>query len=107
MFVSLGASIPAVSAVGDEWPQWLGPNRDGVSTETDILTNWPAGGPKVVWEAKTGAGFASTWYGQAEANDPSRLDQPMWLYAPHAVFTLRVNHTRLENTRQTNDLSIY
>jgi outer membrane protein assembly factor BamB len=43
----------------NDWPQWRGPNRDGVSTETGILTNWPAEGPKVLWEQKTGAGFAS------------------------------------------------
>jgi outer membrane protein assembly factor BamB len=42
-----------------DWPQWRGPNRDGVSTETDILTDWPASGPKVLWEAKVGEGFSS------------------------------------------------
>ena len=31
-----------------EWPQFLGPNRNGISTETGLLTEWPEGGPKVV-----------------------------------------------------------
>jgi outer membrane protein assembly factor BamB len=44
---------------GYDWPQWRGPNRDGVSTEPGILTAWPAGGPKVLWEARVGEGFAS------------------------------------------------
>ena len=43
----------------NDWPQWRGPNRDGVSTETDILRQWPKDGPKVLWEAKVGDGFAS------------------------------------------------
>src|SRR5712691_1924799 len=42
------------TSTGFDWPQWRGPNRDGVSTETDILTEWPATGPKVLWEQKTG-----------------------------------------------------
>lgn len=42
-----------------DWPQWRGPNRDGVSTERGILTQWPAGGPKVLWEQPTGDGYAS------------------------------------------------
>jgi outer membrane protein assembly factor BamB len=42
-----------------DWPQWRGPNRDGVSTETDLLKSWPSEGPKVLWEQKTGEGFAS------------------------------------------------
>ena len=37
------------------WPQWRGPNRDGVSKETGLLKQWPAEGPPLVWKA-TGAG---------------------------------------------------
>jgi outer membrane protein assembly factor BamB len=42
-----------------DWPQWRGPNRDGVSRETGLLTVWPKGGPKQLWQAKTGAGYSS------------------------------------------------
>jgi outer membrane protein assembly factor BamB len=38
-----------------DWPQWRGPNRDGISKETGLLKQWPAGGPPLVWKA-TGAG---------------------------------------------------
>src|SRR4029079_8787780 len=37
------------------WPQWRGLNRDGISTETGLLKQWPAEGPPLVWKA-TGAG---------------------------------------------------
>ncbi|MBI3858012.1 MAG: PQQ-binding-like beta-propeller repeat protein, partial [Planctomycetes bacterium] len=33
------------------WPQWRGPNRDNVSTETGLLKEWPEGGPKLLWKA--------------------------------------------------------
>ena len=45
----------AASAAGD-WPQWLGPNRDGTSTE--IVKPW-TGEPKVLWRAKVGDGHSS------------------------------------------------
>jgi outer membrane protein assembly factor BamB len=32
-----------------EWPQWRGPNRDGVSAETGLMKSWPEGGPPRVW----------------------------------------------------------
>jgi len=38
-----------------DWPQWRGPNRDGISKETGLLKQWPAEGPPLVWKA-TGAG---------------------------------------------------
>src|SRR4051794_14920210 len=52
-------SIAAPPSVGD-WPQWRGPNRDGVSQETGLLKTWPADGPKLVWEFdKAGLGYSS------------------------------------------------
>src|SRR4051812_30913292 len=43
---------------GADWPTLLGPARDGVSSETGILTKWPREGLKVIWEAPMGMGFA-------------------------------------------------
>ena len=37
------------------WPQWRGPNRDGISKETGLLKQWPTDGPPLAWKA-TGAG---------------------------------------------------
>jgi len=48
---------PSASATG-EWPQWRGPNRDGISAETGLLKSWPAGGPKVLWRAPSGEGYS-------------------------------------------------
>jgi outer membrane protein assembly factor BamB len=42
-----------------DWPQWRGPNRDGISKETGILKTWPAEGPKVLWKSPIGEGYSS------------------------------------------------
>ena len=45
---------------GANWPQWRGPNRDGVSRETGLLKQWPAEGPPLVWKAAgAGRGYSS------------------------------------------------
>jgi len=43
-----------------DWPQWRGPNRDGISKETGLLKQWPAEGPPLVWKASgAGGGYSS------------------------------------------------
>jgi outer membrane protein assembly factor BamB len=49
----------AAARLGGFWPQWRGPNRDGISTETGLLQSWPQGGPRRVLAATgLGEGFA-------------------------------------------------
>ncbi len=47
-----------LTASATEWPQWRGPNRDGVSDEVGILKEWAASGPKVLWSRPLGEGFS-------------------------------------------------
>ncbi len=42
-----------------DWPQFQGPNRDGLSPETGLLRTWPAEGPKVLWTFPLGAGYGA------------------------------------------------
>jgi outer membrane protein assembly factor BamB len=51
--------LPAVSVRADDWPQWRGPNRDGVCREAGLLETFPAGGLKVRWRAPVGWGWSS------------------------------------------------
>jgi outer membrane protein assembly factor BamB len=53
LIMSLGLSLYA----GD-WPYWRGPAHDGVSREK-FSSGWPANGPKKLWQAEVGTGFAS------------------------------------------------
>src|SRR5213593_4829358 len=43
----------------EDWPQWRGPNRDGVCRETGLLKSFPAEGLKVRWRVPVGWGFSS------------------------------------------------
>ena len=56
------ADKPAVDkkSAAANWPQWRGPKRDGVSTETGLLKEWPKEGPTLAWKAAgLGKGFSS------------------------------------------------
>ncbi|HEY7500184.1 MAG TPA: PQQ-binding-like beta-propeller repeat protein [Vicinamibacterales bacterium] len=59
---SLLLSLPATvsNRAPDDWPQWRGPNRDGLSAEKGLLKDWPQGGPPLAWQAKgAGEGYSS------------------------------------------------
>lgn len=43
-----------------DWPQWRGPERSGVSKESGLLKQWPAGGPKLLWQVNDlGDGYST------------------------------------------------
>ncbi|HTD85129.1 MAG TPA: PQQ-binding-like beta-propeller repeat protein, partial [Candidatus Binatia bacterium] len=56
VFFALAALLN--SARADDWPQWLGPKRDGIWRELGILKEFPPGGPKIRWRTPVGAGYA-------------------------------------------------
>lgn len=48
------------ATVSGEWPQFRGPLRDGVSSDTGLLTQWPDDGPPLVWKTQgAGRGYGS------------------------------------------------
>jgi len=50
--------VPPVAQA--DWPGWRGPNRDGKSPDRGLLKEWPAGGPRLIWQANgIGRGFSS------------------------------------------------
>ena len=57
---ALGAAISAQTPSVTDWPQWRGPDRTGISRETGLLKQWPAGGPARLWRVTNlGAGYGS------------------------------------------------
>lgn len=54
---ALALGMGAASAA--DWPNYRGPNHDGISQESGWTATWPADGPKVLWKAKVGLGFSS------------------------------------------------
>lgn len=54
------AILPVVPLQAGDWPQILGPNRNGIADKDEHLTDsWPAGGPAEVWQRPVGRGFAA------------------------------------------------
>jgi outer membrane protein assembly factor BamB len=52
------AATSARSTAAD-WPQWRGPDQNGISKETGWSTTWPANGPKQLWKAQVGVGYSA------------------------------------------------
>jgi outer membrane protein assembly factor BamB len=57
-FATLGV-LAGATVRADDWPQLLGPNRDGVSAETGLNWNWKDRPPKVLWKVPLGSGYSS------------------------------------------------
>jgi outer membrane protein assembly factor BamB len=53
-FATVSCALPLAAA---DWPQWLGPTRDGVWKEDGILDKLPADGPKVLWKKPINGGY--------------------------------------------------
>ncbi len=45
--------------LAEDWPQFLGPNRNDISAETGLLEKFPTNGPPLVWEKKIGTGYSA------------------------------------------------
>lgn len=46
------------SSSSDDWPQWRGPHRDGMSRSTGLLDEWPEAGPPLLWKV---SGMGNGW----------------------------------------------
>src|SRR5262245_26106938 len=60
IFASAAVLAVSLLLVAADWPQWRGPNRDGISKEIGLLSKWPEGGPKLIWQVKDiGDGYST------------------------------------------------
>ena len=65
-----------------EWPQWRGPNRHAVSTETGLLREWPEGGPPLKWRTTgLGAGYSTLAISGANVFTMGQRDEIEYLIA--------------------------
>jgi outer membrane protein assembly factor BamB len=55
----LGWSLLSIRTCAEDWPQFLGPTRNGVYAGTNLNVRWPKDGPLVVWQMKVGEGFGA------------------------------------------------
>jgi outer membrane protein assembly factor BamB len=58
LLAQLATPTAKPAAKPGDWPQFLGPTRDGISAETGLIDEWPAGGWKPLWRKPGGVGMA-------------------------------------------------
>lgn len=56
--VAVTFSLLVSGALAGDWPQILGPNRNGVAIDEHLATAWPEAGPERLWSRPVGSGFA-------------------------------------------------
>lgn len=60
LFAAALAAGFAFTVRAEDWPQWRGPARTGISAETGLLQQWPAEGPNLVWQVNdAGSGYST------------------------------------------------
>ena len=65
---------------GEDWPQWRGPNRDGISHETGLLQSWPDGGPPLVFRADgLGDGYSTVSVAEGRIHTLGMLSGREWV----------------------------
>jgi outer membrane protein assembly factor BamB len=104
--LAVSLTLPCLLAVAvraDDWPQWRGPNRDGVWAETGILASFPPGGLKARWRAPVGPGWSSpvvakgrVYLTDAELEKPKAKERvhcfdeatgkPLWTYSYEVTY---------------------
>ena len=58
LFALVYRAVAPVDVAAGDWPQILGPHRNGVADAEQIADTWPTGGPKTLWQREVGTGFA-------------------------------------------------
>lgn len=78
-------SITAGASGAEDWPQWRGPNRDGVSLETGLLSAWPDEGPELAFRADgLGAGYSTVSITEDRAFTLGMVSGREWVFAVDA-----------------------
>ncbi len=82
--LSLNIGLTFLAAAGVEaadWPQWRGPDRNGISKETGLLQEWPKDGPALAWKVdKLGGGDSAPTIADGRIYFMSNLgeDEVVW-----------------------------
>lgn len=75
MAIGLALSAPSVSA--DDWPQWRGPNRNGVWHETGIIESFSNPQLKHVWRVEISNGYSGPTVAEGRVYVTDRVVQPV------------------------------
>ncbi|HUY37056.1 MAG TPA: PQQ-binding-like beta-propeller repeat protein [Pirellulales bacterium] len=64
------------TAMADDWPQWRGPNRDGVWRETGLLEKFPGPQIKLRWRAPISSGYSGPTVADGRVYVTDRVIEP-------------------------------
>lgn len=97
-------TTPLIETADSDWPQWRGPERNGNSHETGLLKQWPAGGPKLLWQVNDiGDGYStpvvvgSRIYVMSNRGMDNEFVQALSTKDGKVIWTTRVGNVGLPN----------
>lgn len=82
----------------EEWPQYRGVNRDGVSAEKGVLTSWPQAGPKALWRTAVGDGYSGIAVARGRVFTMDARDQDEFIVCMDAASGKEVWRVRIDST---------
>lgn len=74
----------SVTSLAEDWYQWRGPNRDGISNEKGWSSTWPTSGPKKLWEKSLGVGYATVAVSNGRVYTMGNVDKTDTVYCFNA-----------------------
>jgi outer membrane protein assembly factor BamB len=87
MASAVAAISATMSAIADDWPQWRGPNGNGVSSETNWFQQWP---PKELWRIDVGAAYGGLVVSEGRMYTTGWSNNQDWVHCYDAVSGERV-----------------
>lgn len=79
VFVSLGFNSAQGADDEQAWPQFLGPQRTGISTQKELIDRWPATGLPEMWRAPGGVGMSGLAISRDRLFTLVQKDGKQWL----------------------------
>ena len=59
MVLTSGLEAYSAQVSGEDWPRFLGPSANNISTETGLFEKWPESGPRIIWQNEVGSGYSA------------------------------------------------
>ena len=82
---SILLSVIATTLSAEDWPQWRGPDRDGIWNETGVIDSFSSDYLKPVWTTPVGSGYSGPTVSNGRVYLTSRLEEPDQVEQIHCV----------------------
>ncbi len=93
----------AIAFQSNDWPEFRGPNRDGICTETGLLKEWPEGGPPKVWTTTNlGLGYCTPIFADGKIYGMGTRDEKDGVWALNELDGSEIWFTPFDDPRNIN-----